>query len=156
MKAPVQSSISPTPPATTRKATRRTTAPRSRRWPRNSRASAGTRTNRPGNSAAARSAQRDREPAQVGVDHQPGLPAAQLQYRALLVGQDDRPDAAADRGPGAARAIDAGDIGRPVDIADHPRQISLRGAEHEAKVQPADRQRIAPAVERQRAAAAGG
>ena len=47
---PAPSSIWPTNPAATRKATRRTTTARSRRWPRNSRASAGTRTSRSGNS----------------------------------------------------------------------------------------------------------
>ena len=31
-----------------------------------------------------------REPAQIGVRHQPDLAAGQLQHRALLVGQHDR------------------------------------------------------------------
>ena len=48
----------PRTPAATRKATRRTTTARSRRWRRNSRASAGTRTNRPGNSQRSSSARR--------------------------------------------------------------------------------------------------
>jgi len=46
--------------------------------------------------------QRDRQPAEVRVGHQPDLPAGQLQHRALLVGQHDRArGAGADREPGA-------------------------------------------------------
>jgi hypothetical protein len=41
--------------------------------------------------------QRNRQPAEVRVGHQPDLPAGQFQHRALLVGQHDRARAAADR-----------------------------------------------------------
>ena len=51
------SSIWPTNPAATRKASQRTTTARSMRWPRNSRASAGTRINRPGNNRHCRARQ---------------------------------------------------------------------------------------------------
>ena len=38
---------------------------------------------------------RDRYPAQVGVRHQPHLPARELQNGAILVGEHDRADTAA-------------------------------------------------------------
>ena len=51
--------------------------------------------------------QRNRQPAQIGIDHQSGLPAAQLQHGAPAVGQHDRLDADADRGTRAAGSVDA-------------------------------------------------
>ena len=90
--------------------------------------------------------QRDRQPTQIRIGHQPDLPAGQFQHRALLVGQHDRARAAADRKPRARRAIDAGDIRRPVDVAHPAAQHRLRSAEHEAVVQSAGKQRVDPAA----------
>ena len=49
-------------------------------------------------------------PLRVGIEHQPGLTAAQLQHGALAVGQYDRPDANADRGARAAGPVDPCDV----------------------------------------------
>ena len=65
--------------------------------------------------------QRDREPAQIRVGHQPDLLPGQFQHRALLVGQHDGAGAAADREAGAGRAIDAGDIGGRLMLLTRPR-----------------------------------
>src|SRR4029077_19312571 len=84
----------------------------------------------------------------------PGLPAADFQDRALLVGQDDRLRAADHGGAGGGGAIDALDIRRAEDVADAADQVGLRSAEGEAVAQAADGQRIAAAAERERPAAA--
>ena len=98
--------------------------------------------------------QRNRQPAQIHIRHQPDLPATQFEHRALLVGQHDRARAAADGEAGARGAVDAGDVGRPFDIADPAAQHRLRSAEHEAVVEAAGGQSVTPAAEVQRAAAA--
>jgi hypothetical protein len=50
---------------------------------------------------------RERQPAQVEVHHQPGLPARELQNGTLLVGEHDRADTADDRKPRAGGTIHA-------------------------------------------------
>src|SRR5690349_5503194 len=76
--------------------------------------------------------QRNREPAQIRIRHQPGLLAGEFEHGALLVGQHDRARAAADGEARARRAIDAGDVGGTVDVADAAAQHRLRTAEHQA------------------------
>ena len=63
-------------------------------------------------------AHRNAQSAQIDVDLQADLPAGQRQDGALFVSQHDRLAADADRGAGACRAIDAGDVVRAVDMAD--------------------------------------
>ena len=59
---------------------------------------------------------RDRESAEVGIGHQPDLPARKLEHRALLIGEHDRAGAAADGKTRARRGIDAFDVGGALDI----------------------------------------
>jgi hypothetical protein len=98
--------------------------------------------------------QRNCQPAQVDVRHQPHLTAGQFQHRALLVGEHDRAGAAADRKARAGSAVDAGDIRRTVDVADPAAQHRLRPAEHQAVIQSAGGEPVISAVEVQRAASA--
>src|ERR1700722_406312 len=58
--------------------------------------------------------QRNRQPTQIHIRHQPDLASRQFQHRALLLVQHARARATADREARARRAIDAGDIGGPV------------------------------------------
>src|ERR1700741_5179385 len=98
---------------------------------------------------------RDREPAQIGVRHQPHLLPRQLQHSALLVGQHDRACPRTDREPCARRAVDAGDVGGVVDVADAAPQDGLGAAEDEAVVEPAGRERVGVAAEMQHTMATG-
>jgi hypothetical protein len=65
--------------------------------------------------------QRNHQPAQIRIRHQPDLPATQFEHRALLVGQHDRARAAADGEAGARGAVDAGDVGGPFELLTLPR-----------------------------------
>ena len=90
---------------------------------------------------------RDGEAAEVGVRHQPDLPALELQHSALLIGEHDGACAAAEGQPRARRAIDAGHVGGAADILHPAAQHGLRSAEHETIVDAADRERINSAAE---------
>src|SRR5262245_47379375 len=107
-----------------------------------------------GRACCARLFHRDREPAEIGVRHQPDLPARELENGALLVGEHDRPDAGTHREAYAGRSINAGNVGGALDVFHPPAKDSLRAAEHEAVVEAADPERIAAAAEIERAAAA--
>jgi hypothetical protein len=96
---------------------------------------------------------RDRKPAQVGVRHQPDLPARQFQYSALLIGEYDGANPAAERKARAGRGVDPRNVRRNMDITDAPIQDGPRSAEQQAVIYAADGERIAAAVEAERAVA---
>ena len=84
--------------------------------------------------------ERDRQSAQIRVRQQADLTAAQFQHGAFLVSQHDGAGTAADCQSHAGRAIDAGNVRRPLDVAYPSLQHGLRSAEDEAIVEPAGRQ----------------
>src|SRR6188472_860939 len=104
-------------------------------------------------SAFAKLPHRDRKSAQVGIRHQPDLPARELENGALLVGEHDRADAADDGKACASGGVDAGNVRWTLDVAHPALQHRPRTAEHQAVVDAADRKRIAAAVEAERAMA---
>src|SRR5262249_22615944 len=82
---------------------------------------------------------RDRKPTQAGVRHQPDLSARQLQHRALLIGEYDSANSAAERKASAGRGIDARNVRWNVDVVNAPEQHSPRSAEQEPVIDAADR-----------------
>jgi hypothetical protein len=96
---------------------------------------------------------RDGKPAQVGVSHQPDLPAREFQNGTFLVGKHNRADAAAERKARAGCAVDAGNVRRALDVTHPAVEHGPRSAEQQAVVYASDRERIAAAMEVQRAVA---
>src|SRR6187399_761155 len=96
---------------------------------------------------------RDRKPTQVDVRHQPDLPARQFQYGALLIGEYDRTNPAAERKARAGRGVDPRNVRRNSDVTDAPIQHGPRSAEQQTIIYAADRERIVTAVEREHAVA---
>src|SRR5262249_46734429 len=96
---------------------------------------------------------RDGQAAQIGVGHQPDLPARELQNGSLLVDECNAADANAERKTRAGCAVDTGNIRRPPDVTDPAQQHGPRSAEQEPVVYPSNIELIAAAVKVERAVA---
>src|SRR5262249_59968733 len=96
---------------------------------------------------------RDGQAAQIGVSHQPDLPAREFQNSTFLVDKYNAADANAERKTRAGCAVDTGNIRRPPDVTNAAPQHGPRSAEQEPVVYPSNRERIEAAMKVEHAVA---
>src|SRR5215831_12631416 len=93
------------------------------------------------------------KPAQIGVSHQPDLPAREFQNGTFLVDKYNAADANAERKTRPGCAVDTGNIRRPPDVTNAAPQHGPRSAEQEPVVYPSNRERIEAAMKVEHAVA---
>src|SRR5262249_641481 len=95
----------------------------------------------------------DSQPAQIGVSHQPDLPARELQNSTFLVDEYNAADANTECKTRAGCGVDTGNIRRPPDVTDAAPQHGPRSAKQDPVVYPSNIDRIEAAMKVERAVA---